>query len=130
MADKPTPPPDPKPDTTPASTTAIVTGTVDAPELEAPLAGATVKVVGTTIETVTDAEGKYTARRFRRGRFTLRIEFAGFKTVEQEVVALLRSAGRGERVDVSRRGPQRGRRGRRFAHAAHERRDRPSRSMS
>jgi len=78
----------PSPTTTPASTTAIVTGTVDAPELEAPLAGATVKVVGTTIETVTDAEGKYTLD-VPPGKITLRIEFAGFKTVEQEVVALL-----------------------------------------
>ncbi|MCX5744609.1 MAG: TonB-dependent receptor [Proteobacteria bacterium] len=77
----------PPPKTAPV-TTAILTGTVDAPELEAPLAGATVSIVGTQLSTTTDAEGHYTLD-VPPGKVVLRVEFAGFKTVDQEVVANL-----------------------------------------
>jgi len=72
---------------TPATTT-ILTGTVDAPELEAPLAGATVSIVGTNLSTTTDADGKFVLD-VPPGKVKVRVEFAGFKTQETDLVIVL-----------------------------------------
>lgn len=61
-----------------------VSGVVEAPELESPLAGATVMVLGTDITATTDPDGRFTLTA-PPGTFTLRAEFAGFQPVDKEV---------------------------------------------
>ncbi len=100
---KPAPPPaeEPKPaDPRPHPVSAangLVIGTIDAPELDAPLAGATVTVVGTTLAATTDAEGKFKLE-IPAGKIKLRIEFAGFKAVEQDATIV---AGATSETNVS-----------------------------
>ncbi len=49
------------------------------------LAGANVVLVGTYIATVTGPEGVYNFKRLKKGDYTLRVSFVGFKAVEKEV---------------------------------------------
>lgn len=63
---------------------ALVLGVIDAPELDAPLAGATVSVEGGTATTTTDADGKYQLE-LPPGKVKLKIEFSGFKAEDKEV---------------------------------------------
>ena len=64
--------------------TGVVEGTVEAPDLDAPLAGATVSVVGSNLSTTTDDEGHYSIEA-PAGVLTLRADFAGFKSEERIV---------------------------------------------
>ena len=72
----------PPPESEPEKSTVTVTGIVEAPELDAPLAGATVTVVGTKNTATTDDEGRYTLE-IAPGRVIVRVDFAGFKTEEK-----------------------------------------------
>ncbi|MEJ7601333.1 MAG: TonB-dependent receptor [Kofleriaceae bacterium] len=72
------------PDAPPAPTQGTIEGVVEAPELEAPLAGATVTVVGTTITTTTDDEGKFQLL-VPPGTVRVRADFAGFRSEERAV---------------------------------------------
>ncbi len=66
----------------PEKSTVTVTGIVEAPELDAPLAGATVTVVGTKNIAITDDEGRYTLE-IAPGKVIVRVDFIGFKTEEK-----------------------------------------------
>lgn len=68
----------------PEKDTITVTGTVEAPELDAPLAGATVTVVGTKNIAITDDEGTYTLE-IPPGLVRLRVDFVGFKSEEKSL---------------------------------------------
>jgi iron complex outermembrane receptor protein len=81
-ADTPAEPAPPPP--APAPTTGTITGTVEAPDLDAPLAGATVTIVGTTITTTTDEEGHYTLEA-QPGVLHVHADFAGFRSEERVV---------------------------------------------
>ena len=72
----------------PAKTTGTVTGTVEAPDLDAPLAGATITVIGTKTTATTDDEGKFTLE-LPPGSYKLRADFAGFKSDERAVTVAL-----------------------------------------
>ncbi len=90
-----TPPTEPP---TAASTPgASLSGVVDSPELEAPLAGATVTVVGTKTSATTDDIGNYSLA-LPPGKYVLEFALAGFQTVQRKV-----SIGVGEslQVDIS-----------------------------
>ncbi|MCW5805786.1 MAG: TonB-dependent receptor [Deltaproteobacteria bacterium] len=75
--------PEPEPTEPEAPTTGTITGTVEAPDLEAPLAGATVIVVGTNKLATTDDEGRYELVEVAPGTVKLRVESAGFKPEER-----------------------------------------------
>ncbi len=77
-----------EPPAPPAPTTGTVTGIIEAPDLDAPLAGATVTVVGTKITVITDDEGHYELV-LPPGPVKIRAEFAGFKTEERTVTVML-----------------------------------------
>jgi iron complex outermembrane receptor protein len=66
----------------PPPTTGEVTGTVESPELEAPLAGATVTVVGTKISATTDDAGHFKLT-VPPGEIKVRASIAGFKPEER-----------------------------------------------
>ncbi len=91
----PAPPPGPPED--PEPTTGTVGGVVDSPELEAPLAGATVSVVGTSKTTVTDDVGNFSIE-LDPGKYVLKFELAGFQTIQKPVNV---SAGASISLDVS-----------------------------
>jgi iron complex outermembrane receptor protein len=91
----PAPPPDQAPAESPAeppadatpptsAATGVVNGTIDAPDLEAPVVGAKISVIGTNITTTSDAEGKYRLD-VPAGRHKLRVDIAGFKSLEKSV---------------------------------------------
>ncbi|MBV8759570.1 MAG: TonB-dependent receptor, partial [Deltaproteobacteria bacterium] len=67
-----------------APTTGAITGTVEAPDLDAPLAGATVTIVGTKISTTTDDAGNYTLDA-APGVLHVRADFTGFRSEERVV---------------------------------------------
>ena len=66
----------------PPATTGEVSGTVESPELEAPLAGATITIVGTKITTTTDDNGHFKLD-LPPGEVKVRAESAGFRTEER-----------------------------------------------
>jgi iron complex outermembrane receptor protein len=70
----------------PPPTTGEISGTVESPDLEAPLAGATVKVVGTQISTTTDDTGHWKLV-VPPGSVRLRAESPGFMP-EERVIAI------------------------------------------
>src|SRR5262249_5730022 len=70
----------------PAPTTGTIEGTVEAPDLDAPLAGATVTVVGTAITSTTDDAGHYTLAGVAPGTVKVRVDFVGFRSQERAVV--------------------------------------------
>lgn len=85
-------PPEPVPVEPPAApvatlTTGIIKGTVDAPDLEAPLAGATVSIVGTTTTATTDDEGHFELVA-PPGNVRIRAEISGFKLQERVVTVV------------------------------------------
>jgi iron complex outermembrane receptor protein len=77
-------PPEPEPEEA-APKTGTIEGTVESPDLEAPLAGATVTIVGTKTQATTDDEGRYKLEDVKPGEIKLRIELAGFQTEERTV---------------------------------------------
>jgi iron complex outermembrane recepter protein len=102
--DKPTANPaatatDAKPaDQTPSSAaadTATVTGTIRSPDLDAPLSGATVTIEGTRITATSDEQGRFTLSA-PPGRFTLRADFNGFRSIQKQVTV---SAGKSADID-------------------------------
>jgi len=74
-----------EPEPPPAPTTGTIEGTVEAPDLDAPLAGATVTIVGTKTGATTDDEGHYKLSDVKPGTVKLRADFAGFGSQEQTV---------------------------------------------
>ena len=82
---QPEPAPAPATDTpAPPATTGTLSGIVESPDLDAPLAGATVTVVGTALTATTDDEGKFTFA-VPKGAYKVRADFAGFKSEEKAV---------------------------------------------
>jgi iron complex outermembrane receptor protein len=77
------PPPPPPP-----ATTGTIEGTVEAPDLDAPLAGATVTIVGTTTSTTTDDAGHFSLTA-QPGVLKVRADFTGFKSEERAVNVVL-----------------------------------------
>jgi iron complex outermembrane receptor protein len=92
-AAEPAPPP-PAPE---APTTGSITGTVEAPDLDAPLAGATVTIVGTKTSGTTDDEGHFTLVA-PPGVLHVRADFTGFKSEERAVNV---SAGATAKLDFA-----------------------------
>ena len=78
---EPAPPAEPAP---PVATEGTIEGTVEAPDLDAPLAGATITLVGTTTTAITDDQGHYSINA-PPGVQKLRADFAGFKSEERVV---------------------------------------------
>ncbi len=68
----------------PAATTGAISGIVEAPDLEAPLAGATVTIIGTDETATTDDEGRYELL-VPPGTYRVRAEVTGFKAQEKKV---------------------------------------------
>jgi iron complex outermembrane recepter protein len=66
-------------------TTGTVEGTVESPELEAPLSSPTVTIVGTKTTTTTDEQGRFVFAGLKPGEHVLRIELTGFDTVDRKV---------------------------------------------
>jgi iron complex outermembrane receptor protein len=71
--------------------TGTITGVVRAPDLDAPLAGATVTVAGTSITALTDDAGRFTIN-VPAGHVILHTEFAGFANGEQQLEVTAGSA--------------------------------------
>ncbi len=61
-----------------------VAGTVESPDLDAPLAGATVTIVGTQLATTTDDEGHFQLA-VAPGTYKVRADFTGFRSEERTV---------------------------------------------
>ena len=74
----------------PAKTTGTVAGTIEATDLDAPLAGATVTVVGTKTTATSDDEGKFTLE-LAPGTYKLRADFAGFQSDERSITVAVGS---------------------------------------
>ena len=74
---EPAPPPS-------APTTGTITGSVESPDLDAPLAGATVTIVGAKISAITDDQGNY-ALEAAPGVLHVRADFTGFRSEERVV---------------------------------------------
>lgn len=70
--------------------------TVYSPELESPLGGATVQIVGTNIEGVTDDDNGVVTLMVPPGQWVIDVEFPGFQPVQTTVVVR-----RGETTPVS-----------------------------
>ena len=77
---EPAPPPPPPS----APTTGTITGSVESPDLDAPLAGATVTIVGSKIFAITDDQGNY-ALEAAPGVLHVRADFTGFRSEERVV---------------------------------------------
>jgi iron complex outermembrane recepter protein len=80
-ADPPAEPPPPEEQ----PTTGTVEGTVESPDLEAPLSGATVTIVGTRTTTTTDEQGRFVFAGLKPGDHVLRIELTGFDTIDRKI---------------------------------------------
>jgi iron complex outermembrane receptor protein len=105
------PPPPPSPDAspapadakpagqtppTPAADTVTITGTIRSPDLEAPLAGATVTVDGTQITAISDEQGRFTLSA-PPGQITLHADFSGFRPIQKQITV---AAGKSADVDL------------------------------
>ena len=88
-------PAEPAPPPPPAPTTGIIKGTVESPDLEAPLAGATVTIVGSTTNAPTDDEGHYELVA-APGNVRIRADISGFKFQERIVTVV---AGQSAQAD-------------------------------
>ena len=82
----------------PAPTTGTIEGTVEAPELDAPLAGATVTVIGTTLSATSDDEGRYRLVDVPPGTVKLRADFGGFGSQELSTSV---AAGQSAKLDFA-----------------------------
>ncbi|HEX5059891.1 MAG TPA: TonB-dependent receptor [Kofleriaceae bacterium] len=69
----------------PPATTGTIEGTVEAPDLDAPLAGATVTIVGSGITATTDDEGHFKLENVKPGSVKVRADFGGFSSLEQTI---------------------------------------------
>lgn len=69
----------------PPPTTGMIEGIVEAPDLDAPLAGATVTIIGTNTSAITDDEGRFRLDRIKPGSLRLRADFGGFSSQELPV---------------------------------------------
>lgn len=69
----------------PRPTTGTIEGIVEAPDLDAPLAGATVTIVGTNESAVTGDDGRYQLPNLAPGTVKLRVDFPGFASLERSV---------------------------------------------
>jgi iron complex outermembrane receptor protein len=78
----------------PEKATVTVGGIVEAPELDAPLAGAVVTVVGTKNTAITDDEGRYTLE-IAPGTVRIRVDFVGFKSEEKPL-----NIEKGDKVEI------------------------------
>lgn len=85
-----------EPEAAPA-TTGKITGIVEAPDLEAPLAGATVSVEGSDVTATTDDEGRYILE-VPPGTVKVRAEVTGFK-IQEKTIAI--SAGDSVKLDFA-----------------------------
>jgi iron complex outermembrane recepter protein len=72
----------------------IISGTVVSQDLDAPLAGATVSVVGTSVSVLTDNDGRFQLE-VAPGDVIVRVEFSGFRTVDRVV-----TVGVGKEVSI------------------------------
>ena len=88
---EPAAPPEPPP-----PTTGTISGTIESPDLDAPLAGVIVTVPGTKLKTVTDDEGHYELT-VPPGTVKVHFDFAGF-TPEDRTVAVV--VGATAKLDV------------------------------
>jgi iron complex outermembrane recepter protein len=96
-AEEPAPPAeDPPPPEPPPPTTGTIEGSVEAPDLDAPLAGATVTIIGTNMTATTDDEGRFQLTNVKPGNVRLRADFGGFNS--QELSAQV-SAGATAKLD-------------------------------
>jgi len=66
-----------------AGPTGTVVGQVVSADAKAPLQGAQVTIVGTTLRATTNAEGRYTVRSVPAGSRTVRVQMLGFEPKEQ-----------------------------------------------
>ena len=73
-----------KPAPAAAATTGTIEGTVEAPDLDAPLAGATVTIIGTGASATTDDDGHFRLEA-QPGVVHVRAEFTGFRSEERIV---------------------------------------------
>ena len=88
---EPAEPPQPPP-----PTTGTISGTIESPDLDAPLSGVTITIPGTKLKTVTDDEGHYELV-VPPGTVKVHFEFAGF-TPEDRTVAV--TVGATAKLDV------------------------------
>src|SRR4051812_20162794 len=68
----------------PPATTGTIEGTVEAPDLDAPLAGATVTIIGTDVSAKTDDDGHFSLEA-APGVVHVRADFTGFRSEERVV---------------------------------------------
>ena len=82
----PAPEPEPAKPAPPAAaaTTGTIDGTVESPDLDAPLAGATVTIVDTSVSTKTDDDGHFSLQT-APGKVHVRADFAGFRSEDRVV---------------------------------------------
>ncbi len=67
------------------STQFSVTGKIINHENGDPLTGANILLKGTSIATVSDNNGSYYFKRLKKGFYTIKISYIGFKTIETEL---------------------------------------------
>lgn len=91
--EKPAEPAEPE---APAPTTGTIQGTVESPDLDAPLAGVIVTVPGTKLRAVTDDEGHYELA-VPPGTVKVHFEFSGFTPAERTVAV---TVGATAKLDV------------------------------
>jgi iron complex outermembrane receptor protein len=80
----------------PSADTGTVSGTIRSVDMDAPLSGATVTIVGTGITATTDEAGRFQLSA-PPGRIVLRADVAGFRSIERPVTV---TAGKTSDVDV------------------------------
>jgi iron complex outermembrane receptor protein len=89
------PEPPPMSPTAPAArpvASAGIAGIVESPDLDAPLAGATLTIVGTALTATTDDDGHFQLA-VPPGSYTVRADFAGFKSEEKTVKVIAGAPG-------------------------------------
>lgn len=91
------PPPEPPPAPSEQQDTGTVEGTVESPDLEAPLSGATITVVGTKTTTTSDEQGRFVIAGLKPGDHVLHVELVGFESMERRINV---AAGRTLTIDV------------------------------
>jgi len=75
----------------------LISGTIRSPDLDAPLAGATVTIVGTSVTATTDENGRFQIAA-PAGRVTLRADFTGFRSAQKQLIAM---PGKATEVELS-----------------------------
>jgi outer membrane receptor protein involved in Fe transport len=72
-----------------AGTTGKIAGIVINSSTEGPIAGATVRVIGTDIATQTDFDGEYFILNLPAGTYTISVSVIGYQTIQKENVRVL-----------------------------------------